>query len=140
MIPSLRLKLVLLYALIVAFIIAGFSVALRVGLERSLLAAFDTELETRARAVSALAEYENDEWFVEEKSGLHEEFAESRGIYHRGLELGIGRWWGGRERRRRLGSLAWTDGSPGISGHRESVPPAAGVDQRRDPRPTHVFN
>lgn len=78
---TLRWKLVVLYALIVAGVIGGFGAALSVGLRRSLVESMDGELEARARAVVALAEHEHDAWFIEEKAGLHVEFAESTGRY-----------------------------------------------------------
>jgi len=81
MIP-LRWKLVALYVLILVIVIGGFSVALAVGLKRSLLEAMDRELETRARSIVALSEFEKGNWFVEPKSRLPEEFSEDRGLYY----------------------------------------------------------
>ncbi|MFN0057870.1 MAG: sensor histidine kinase [Planctomycetota bacterium] len=79
---SLRWKLVALYMFIVAAIVAGFSAALLVGVRRSLLRALDAELESRARAVCALAEFEGGQWFVEPESGLDAEFAAASGRYY----------------------------------------------------------
>ena len=41
----------------------------------------DAELEARARSVVALAEHEHEQWFIEEKAGLHIEFADATGRY-----------------------------------------------------------
>lgn len=78
----LRWKLVGLYAAILTVVLGGLSVALLLGLRRSLERGVDTELEARARAVVALAEYEGGRWFVEGKSGLDAEFSEASGLYY----------------------------------------------------------
>ncbi len=88
---SLRWKLVGLYALILCLVVGGFSAALVMGMRRSQLRALDEELDARARALVGRVEHEGGRWFVEEKTGLNQEFAEERGVYyvveHQGVEV-----------------------------------------------------
>ena len=79
---SLRGKLVGLYALILCLVVGGFSAALVAGMRRSQLRALDEELDARARALVGRVEHEGSRWFVEEKTGVNQEFAEDRGMYY----------------------------------------------------------
>ncbi|MEK7865910.1 MAG: ATP-binding protein [Planctomycetota bacterium] len=88
---SLRWKLVGLYALILCLVVGGFSAALVAAMRRSQLRALDEELDARARALVGRVEHEGGRWFVEEKTGVNQEFAEDRGVYyvieHQGAEV-----------------------------------------------------
>ncbi len=77
-----RAKLVLLYAVILSIVIAGFSIALEIGVRRSLVEALDQELQARARSVVALSEFEDGEWHVETKAGLHHEYGKDKDLYY----------------------------------------------------------
>lgn len=79
---TLRWKIVGLYGVILAAVIAAFSVALAYAFRGNLLAAVDRELEARARGLVGLVEFEDGRWFAEEKSGLKDEYAAGTGRYY----------------------------------------------------------
>ncbi|MBI3096750.1 MAG: HAMP domain-containing histidine kinase [Planctomycetes bacterium] len=79
----LRWKLAGLYLVVITLVIVTFGLALLIGWRRSGEKSLDAELETRARALCALAEREGDRWFLEEKSGIVGEYAPSSGRYFR---------------------------------------------------------
>ena len=79
----LRSKLVALYAVVLALVIAGFSVAMVLALGSSLQDGVAAEVEARARGLGAAVEFEGGAWVIEAKTGLLPDFAIGSGRYYR---------------------------------------------------------
>ncbi len=78
----LRYRLVALYAVILTAVIGAFSALLVVRLRTTLVAAVDTELEARARAIGIVVELEGDRWSIEKKSGIDDNYTQRSGRYY----------------------------------------------------------
>jgi len=79
---SLRWKLLLLYALILALVIGGFSALLVDQLRTTLMQAVADELEIHAKALGEALEYEQGAWRMDSESPLVRDYAGDRGRYY----------------------------------------------------------
>lgn len=78
----LRWRLVAIYAVVLAVVIAGFSVALVLALRSTLVRGVAAEVDACARTIGAVIEFEGGAWAVEAKSGVDERFAGDGGLYY----------------------------------------------------------
>lgn len=84
----LRWKLVALYALVLAAVIAGFSVAMVVALRTTLQRGVAAELELRARSLGAVVEHDRGAWTLESRALVEAPFAGDSDLYYRVSDTG----------------------------------------------------
>ncbi|MEZ5963141.1 MAG: HAMP domain-containing sensor histidine kinase [Planctomycetota bacterium] len=78
----LRVRLVGLYALVVAGTLAVFSAALHHEMRAGLVQALDRELETRAQAIATELEFGAEAWTIEPAAALLGDYGEESGRYY----------------------------------------------------------
>lgn len=78
----LRWKLVAIYAIVLAVVIAAFSTAMVLALRSSLERGVATEVETRAHTVGAVVEIESGSWGIEARAGVDAQFDGDSGLYY----------------------------------------------------------
>ena len=79
---SLRWKLVLLYALILAVVIGGFGLSPRRASPQRSSRRLDAELLGRAQALGAVIEFEDGAWSIDPESGIDGDYEHDRGLYY----------------------------------------------------------